>query len=151
MKQEIVGFKKNMQKEVTVKKIAYTVMSIMKKHIGHKNSICRTELFREIFKRKYNVDSLEHWLFWEFVKKAMNKLRRDSNCFIANRYSGMFGEWEYFVIADYADANMYIAKLDENIKRIKNMQKISYIAVKEKWYKQEWILDFKERKLLGGK
>jgi len=135
-------------REFSIKKIALQIIEIMHKHIGHEQAIEKERLFSILFRKTYSADRLDHWMLWEFTKRAMHKLRRDSNCFIAScktRFS-----YEYFVVADATDVDFYILQLDQNIKKMRSMQKRAQRAVDENWHREEWCLDYKPKKQLFG-
>lgn len=142
----ITGSKKRL---LTTKNIATELMIIMKQHIGLKNSISRSDLFKTLYIRTYDNNRLDHWMLWEFTRKAMHLLRRNSNCFISSIHIG--GEYNYYVIKDNSDAEQYVDKLDNSIARMRSMQKKARIAVREGWYAQKWEITDRPNKKISYK
>jgi len=131
-------------RELSVRKIAVKLMDIMQKHIGNDAAITKERLFKKLFKQDLDDNRVDHWMIWEFTKRAMHKLRRDSNCFLASARAG--STYEYFIVADETDADFYILQLDSSIRKMRSMQKRAQRAVKEKWHQQDWQLDYKPKK-----
>jgi hypothetical protein len=113
-------------------------MEIFPEHIGVKNAISKTDLFRKVFQRQFTM-SLADELRWEYCKRAMHLLRQRTKCFIGSRRGNV--EWEYFVIKDSYDAEYYIDNLNKNIARMRQMQKKAMKAVDEEWYQLDWMDD----------
>jgi len=147
MKKHIMKLK-DMQK-LTTKNIAMKIMDIMKKHIGYDYHITRPQLFRELF-LKDEEETLADWLRWEFVKKAMHLCRVKTKCFISSKRSEGHN-WVYFVVADEDDAGYYVDNLNKNINRIRAMQQRAMKSAREQWYKEDWVLPHKTKKLLEKK
>jgi len=131
-----------LQRQISVKKIAVEIIKIMKTHIGFNNAISKKDLFKALFKEKYVEDRLDHWMLWQFTKRAMHQLRSRSNCFI-----GM-ANFKYFVLSSDTDANYYISQMDKTIKKMRQMQKKAQKSVDEKWHKQIWSIDYQQRREL---
>lgn len=146
---QIVQAKENgsSQRIRIISKIAILLLRIMRNHISADKAITQEKLFYKLFKMDYEDNKSSHWMLWEFTKKAMHKLRRDSNCFIVNYRKGI--EFSFFVVMDSRDADFYVDKLNECIKSMKYMQQRAYKAAKEKWYQQDWVLDYHKRKTIG--
>lgn len=125
---------------LTVKNIALKVLPIFKNHIGRDNAITRGQLFKRLFKRN-ELDTLEDWLRFEFVKKAMHLCRQRTKCFIGSRHE--HGVWNYFVVNSERDAQYYVDILNKNIKRMRVMQQRAVKAGREKWGEKDWILEDK--------
>lgn len=123
------------QRSLTTKNLAHVILNIMKNHIGYESAISRPELFKKVFKQD-EEDNLSDWLRWEFVKKAMNYLRRNTHCFIANEKQGNI--YKYFVIQSTEDAKIYIARMERNIQAIRRMEHRAIKAVKERWWSERW-------------
>lgn len=131
----------------SVKRIAAKIMDIMKNHIGSENSISKIDFFKKLYKVDYDENRVDHWMLWEFTKRAMHRLRSKSNCFVCSLR--MNTTFEYFVVADDDDAEYYINQLDESIKRMRNMQRKVLKSVEEKWHTQQWELDYKPVKQIN--
>ena len=142
MKQSLIENKltRAQKQYLTVNNLAFVIMKIMQKHMGTENAISRRSLFYKIFKKR-EEDSLEDWLRWEFVKRAMHRCRQRTKCFIGSL--NQKGIWKYFVVVDYADAEHYINILKKNIKRMEFMQQKCLTSVEEKWHSQSWEIQGK--------
>ncbi len=128
-------------KTLATRKIAASLLNIMKTHIGSENAITRRALFYKIFKKKEDANSLEDYLRWDFAKKAMHLCRRKTKCFIASRYVNK--SWVYFVVADDYDADFYVETLERNIKAMRAMQRKVRKSVRENWSQLNWMNDVK--------
>lgn len=150
LSKDLNGSKKRM---VSTRVIAAEIMKLMKNHIGLQDSISKSQLFKRLFNVAYDDKRLDHWMLWEFSKRAMHLLRRDSNCFVASILDEINHEYYYFVVKDGIDADIYINTLENSIKRMRSMQRRVIKAVDEKWYKNAgaWSIDYnKTLKLDGG-
>ena len=121
-------------------------MELMKSHISFNRGITREELFYQIFKATYNDELPKHWLLWELCKRAMHKLRRDSNCFVM---SALDERYVYFVASNREDAELYIGKLDNTISRMRSMQKRVMKSVDEKWCREKWDINYEKKKKIN--
>jgi hypothetical protein len=135
---EMVNFNKN--KILSPSKIKYEIakqlLLIFRKHIGFDNSITKDELFKKLFDKDYNPNDVKDYIRWDFVKKAMHLLRTKTKCFIiTERYEG---ESYIYVINEIEEAKVYIDILDNNINKMRLMQKRAQKAIKEKWHKLDW-------------
>jgi hypothetical protein len=122
---------------LTTNNIANLMMTIMKSHVGRDEAISREDLFQTIFKRP-EKQTLEDWVRWEFVKKAMHLCRQRTRCFIASEQTDR--NWYYFVVKDANDADKYTKVLEKNITRMRAMQERAYKAAEEEWHKENWVL-----------
>jgi len=117
---------------LTTSSIAEKLIDIMKSHIGLKNAVSKRALFYKLFHKSEDEDSLEDWLRWEFVKKGMHLCRVRTKCFISG-YRDDGYNYRYFVVNSEEDAQHYIKMLENNIRRMKIMQKRCLKAGVEKW------------------
>lgn len=125
-------------KLLTSANIAYKLLGIFSNHIGADNAISRGKLFRKIFNRSEEI-TLADELRWDFVKRAMHLCRQRTKCFIGSRYDG--GLWKYFVVESFSDAQYYCNTLEKNISRMRAMQQKAMKAVRQKWYRLDWLDD----------
>ena len=134
-------------KLLTTVNIATKLLSIFKKHIGERNAISRGNLFKKVFGRMEEV-SLADELRWDYVKRAMHLCRRQTKCFIGNKFDG--GIFYFFVIKDDIDAQYYIEGLNKNIKAMRSAQRRAADSVRKKWYNLNWIeeLEHKNKDLI---
>lgn len=133
MKQELIRINPRSRAELqklTIGNICIAMMQLMRNHIGYNHRISKEALFRKLFKRSPN-DNLEDWLRWEFTKKAMHMLRQRTKCFVGSAKDE--GGYSYFVVETFDDAQYYIRILENNIKRMRAMQKRAMQAAGEKW------------------
>ena len=143
MKKELISYTNisgKEQRKLTTTKIAYELLLIFKNHIGRNNGITRDKLFKKLFKEDYDDNNLKHYIYWDFVKKAMNLLRKKSNCFIISKQSN--NQYKYFVVKTVSDSDIYVKHTDNIVKRINTMQKKCIQAGIESWYKQPWELHY---------
>lgn len=139
-----VSSSKNMS-DLRIPSIALRVMDVMKNHIGEKQKISREKLFAKLFNRKLDINKLDHWVIWEYIKKSMRYLRVHSNCFIVSHYDD---KSYYFVLKTEQESEYYKEKLDNLVKRVSSLKKRADKAVEQKWYQQEWQLGYKSNRLL---
>ncbi len=133
-------------RSLTVKNIALSLMDIFEEHIGGNDSISKSVLFKTLFGHHDN-GGLADELRWSYAKKGMHFLRIKTKCFIASECRG--GQWFYFVIKTKGDAQSYIDNLENNIKRMRTMQKKAMKAADENWHKINWKVDAENKKLLN--
>lgn len=131
MKQKQI-FKK---KITTLEELNQRIKEVMVGHIGVSKEITRGELFKALFGSPDKYTEIQEWWLWDKVKKAMNWLRRTSNCFIASRQP-VKGVWSYFVVKDYKDLDYYKNNLKNNIKRMYSMIDRGEKLVEKKAYKE---------------
>lgn len=146
IKQTLSKKQLNQMKSLTINNLAFKMLHTFSKHIGEENSISRPALFRKIFGR-VEEPSLADELRWDYVKRAMHRMRQRTKCFVGSRY--VRGLWRYFVIKDTTDAQYYVDTLEKNIKRMRAMQIKAVKAANEKWCDMDWIAEAEENKQLG--
>lgn len=127
---------------LTVGNIAEEILRIFPGHIGRNKAITKNELFKELFDKSFDEDSPSDYLRWDFVLKAMHKLRKETACFIVGIYDHEFKERVYFVIANQVEADIYVNRLKQSVKKINAMAKRAKKSVDEKWYSKpsKWVL-----------
>ena len=111
------------------------VKEVMVEHIGVENEITHGNLFKELFGNQSKYNEIQEWWLWDKAKRAMNWLRKSSNCFIASRQS-VPGVWTYFVVRDYHDLDYYKSNLSNNIKKMYSMMRRGEKLVEKKAYKK---------------
>jgi len=141
-----VSFTGKEKREYAVNNIAYKLLTILQYHCGEEKGITQTDLFKKLFGVYYNDDDLKHFVMWDFVKKAMHRLRRDSNCFIVG--NGYSRSRIYYVATTSNNLLPYIKLLKNSIKRMQAMTRRGTKAVNEKWYNQSWEIQEKTRRKL---
>ena len=129
------------KREYAVNNIAYKLLTILHKHISIDSGISQNKLFKKLFKVNYNDDNLKHFVMWDFVKKGMHKLRRDSNCFVVGKGYGL--NRFYYVVTNNQDIQPYIDSLKNSIKRMQGMSKRGKKAVDQEWYQETWAIEDK--------
>jgi hypothetical protein len=114
--------------------------------IGIENAITKEDLFRMIFKQTY-TGSDTHWLWWEFTKKAMLKIRQSAHCFVIWQKDGP--TYKYFVPCNREEAAIYKDGLTKMEKRIGFMKrKIDKFVDNGDWkYPKRWIEVSKQQEL----
>lgn len=137
-RQAIVLRNKTNFKFLTTKEIARRVMRIMEGCIGEEYAITQRKFFWRIFNKSYDEANLKDWLRWEFTKKAMNYLRRNTKCFVISCKKDKI--YYYFVPTNEDENYYYIDALNKNIKAMNTMKARSRKAIKEQWHNDEWIL-----------
>jgi hypothetical protein len=143
MKRALIARKNRAElQRLTTANLAGKLLNVMRYHIGFDNAIAKRDLFKEIFRRE-DGDTLEDWIRWEFMKKAMHLLRVRSKCFVAGTNDA--GTWKYFVVQSTDDAKLYIAVLDNNIRKMRLMQKRALQAAQEEWWR---LPDWTPKKML---
>jgi len=134
------------RKIMTINNLMYVVAKIMEKHIGLDNAIDGDVLFEQVYGRPRKPDYVDDFR-WDYVRKAMHKLRQKTKLFIANTRSE-YGNHIYFVPTSEDEAQYYVDRLENSIKSMRLMQKKARKSVNEKWYKLDWIDESKELTLL---
>lgn len=132
-------------KRLTVKNIGLNLMNIFADHIGGSEAINKSKLFKLLFGH-FDSGGLADELRWVYAKKGMHFLRQRTKCFIASECRG--NKWFYFVIKTKGDARAYIDVLENNIKRMRTMQRKAVRAADENWHKIDWKADAVSKKLL---
>ena len=127
----------------TVKQIAIKLLVIFEKHIGEDNKISKESLFYKVFLRKYAADNLKDWLCWEFIKKSMHYCRLNTKCFIVCQQQDKL--FYFYVIKDQVDTDIYVDRLNNNIKKMKFMQARAQKALDERWFAQKWVISQLEK------
>lgn len=122
---------------LTTKNLAQVLFNVMRDHVGRDSEISRADLFQKLFKKR-EQDTLQDWLRWEFVKKAMHYCRQRTFCFISSRSKN--STWYYFVVKDHDDAGEYINTINRSIKSMEAMKKRAIKAADEGWHRKEWML-----------
>lgn len=130
---------------LTIQNLSIKLLNIFSKHIGSKKAISKDKLFFKVFNKKYEHNYIDEFRFI-YVRRAMHNLRKKSKCFIGSR--NVQGDWHYFVLKDMNDANYYIDNLNNNIKRMRIMQRKAKHSVDNNWSKLNWIADYNNKKLL---
>lgn len=125
------------KRRLTVNNIAETLLLTFRNHVGRSDAISRAKLYKHLFKRPYN-DTLADFVRWDFVGKALHILRQRSNCFITCELRGT--EFYYFVVSTDQEAEIYVNRLENSIKKMRSMQKRAVRSVEERWYEQQWQL-----------
>jgi hypothetical protein len=146
LKKELVETLTEIQKKrLTATNIARALLIIMKNHIGENKAISRSKLYRTLF-CETDMHDLKSDLRWLYVGKAFNYLRKRTKCFCTSGNEG--SKYYYFVIQNESDAAVYKNILERNIKAMRVMQRKSLMAVKGKWYKEDWHLPGEETPLV---
>lgn len=116
--------------------VATILMDIMKSHIGIFNGITGRALFKKVY-GVFPENNAEDWFRYEVIKKAMHKLRVESNCFIVFNAQHK-DEYLFFVAETQNDIVDYIDLLDANIKSMGIMKERARQSVKQKWYQNDF-------------
>ena len=127
---------------MTIKNIMFVVAKIMENHIGLDNGIEAGELFKKIYRVNRKPDFVDDFR-WDYVRKAMHRLRQQTKLFICNAKSD-YGGYIYYVPTSPDEAQHYVDRLEGNIKRMRVMQKKAMQSVKKRWYELNWIDESKE-------
>ena len=130
------------EKVMTVNNIMYIVANIMKNHKGIDNAISSDELFKKVYLQPRKADYVDDFR-WDYIRKAMHRLRQRTKLFIANIRLSKGGEYGYFVPTTENEAQHYITFLENNINRMRLMQRKAMESVYKKWYDLDWIEDNK--------
>lgn len=134
------------RKVMTINNIMYVVAKIMTNHKGLDKAISSDDLFREVYGAERKADYVDDFR-WDYIRRAMHKLRQRTKLFIAsNKMKG--GSYEYFVPTDPREAQIYIDNIENNITRMRSMQRKAMKSVIDEWYKLDWIEESKQLKLL---
>lgn len=134
-KNAITGGRGSINKVISAK-----IMDAMQQHIGREKAISKSQLFAELFNKKYRGGDLADYFRWMCVRKVMHILRLKSHCFIASDYDQ--GEPIFFVLKSQSDANVYIDQAENAIHRIRALERRAQRAVDEQWYKEEqWMIE----------
>ena len=122
---------------LTISNIMYVVATVMKSHIGLENAISSEDLFKKVYNRPRQPDYVDDFR-WDYVRKAMHRLRQTTKLFIANTRKNT-DTYVYFVPTTEAEAQKYVDRLENNIKRMRAMQRKAMKSVYEGWFKVDWI------------
>jgi len=130
------------RKIMTVNNIMFVVAKVMEDHIGLEKGITGDSMFEAVYGRPRKPDYVDDFR-WDYVRKAMHKLRQRTKLFIANTRSES-GDFVYFVPTNDDEADYYINRLENSIKRMRGMQRKARKSVAEGWYKLNWIEESKD-------
>lgn len=125
------------RKVMTIKNIMYVVATVMKNHKGLDNAISSDDLFKKVYLSERKLDYVDDFR-WDYIRKAMHRLRQKTKLFIANTKNES-GTYSYFVPTNEEEAQYYIDRLENNIKRMRTMQRKALKSVYEEWHKLDWI------------
>ena len=129
------------RKIMTINNIMYVVAKIMSGHKGLDKSISSDDLFKEVYGSDRKPDYVDDFR-WDYIRKAMHKLRQRTKLFIAsNRRTS--GDFEYFVPITPGEAQIYIDGIENNIRRMRSMQRKAMKSVIDEWYKLDWVKENK--------
>lgn len=131
---------------MTVNNIMYVVALIMNGHKGLDNAISGDKLFQQVYGADRKPDYVDDFR-WDYIRKAMHKLRQSTKLFIASRNNN--GVYEYFVPTNTDEAQIYINNLENNINRMRSMQRKAMKSVLDGWYKLDWIDESKNLREIG--
>lgn len=119
-------------KEELVKKLK----SIFRNHIGRENPITRAKLYRRVFGRPELYEPYELWYNWNRIKMAMNWMRKSTKFFVVSRPHEKFKSvWEYYIVVDQNDADVYKGILRNTKRKIDFMLKRVDEAVQKGFWK----------------
>ena len=130
-------------KTLRVNNIALFLVELFQNHIGENKAISRSKLFKSIFNIE-DTGGLADELRWEYAKRALHHLRTKTFCFVVSKFDKYLGERKYFVAKTMKDAQYYVDVLDNNIARMRIMQKRAVKSIKMGWHK------FDGHQMLGG-
>lgn len=128
------------RKMMTVNNIAYSVAKIMKDHIGIEKAITSDTLFQQIYLHPRKADYVDDFR-WDYIKKAMHRLRQSEKLFIVNTILDKNVVW--LVPCNQDEAMFYVNRIENNIKRQRLMQERVKKSVREEWYKLDWVYESK--------
>lgn len=147
-KQKTVQKKKKERKQIVVmtniRDVINNLLKMMKKHIGKENKISHRQLFKKVYgMNPEEVSELHEWMLWEFIKRAMHRLRQRTKCFIVSKQipTSRFsrgGVWHYWVAQDMEDFIVYRNNIERNVKAMRAMVNKCHKAVRDKWYQEDW-------------
>ena len=137
---------KNIVISLNIKEIVKKLIVIMKSHIGQENKISKLNLFKKVYNTNpEDVSELKEWIMFEFIKRAMHRMRQRTKCFIVSKpfpvskfSSKGQGIWHYWVACDMSDYDVYRGNINRNIKAMKNMVRKCERSVANEWYKEDW-------------
>lgn len=127
----------NARARQSTREIAGDLFTIMKGHVGQDNGITRDELFSTVFgapRKRFN--QMQQFALNLLLLRVIHYLRVRSNCFIVSRRNDK--TWEYFVLKNDNDLDLYHDDVDGKIHGLKMMKKRASKAVSEGWHKQKW-------------
>lgn len=139
---EVVLYSKNRQVihriEATTLIVGDRLLSIMKSHIGQEQGIARNALFKQVYGvSPDSLKELEEFVLFDIFKKAMHRCRQRTKCFITNKTVNNLVY--YFVVKDRSDVACYSALVNRSIKAMRAMERKAFKAVREHWYKADWV------------
>jgi hypothetical protein len=140
----VVELKNKRQKKIqaTKKAVAKRLAIIMRKHIGYQNAVKRDKLFEYVYGiNPMDINELQEIALWAILKSALHYLRQRTKCFITNKRTKGGSTIEYFVVKDNSDAQCYTDIVNKITTQMRQMEKRAYKAVREEWWKYEWIVE----------
>ena len=136
--------KKELQKfqriELSINALAKRLLKIMRSHVGRENSLSRSQLFFKVYGHPESYfTTLQLIALWTLLKRAMHRCRQRTKCFITNEYKK--GNYHYFVVKDWQDAQVYDRIVKRTIKALNGMNARCQKAVEEEWWQDPWEYD----------
>ena len=130
------------RKVMTINNIMYVVATVMRKHRGLDKAISGDDLFLQVYGSERKADYVDDFR-WDYVRKAMHRLRQSTKLFIASNRKKLGGGYEYFVPTDPREAQIYIDNIENNITRMRSMQRKAMKSVIDEWYNLDWVKESK--------
>ena len=151
MSKQKTKMRKKLTKEVkkiviltNIRDIIHRLLKIMRKHIGEDNKISRNNMFKKVYgMHPESVSELQEWMMWEFIKKAMHRMRQRTYCFIVSKPTslsryGKGGVWHYWVANSGTDYIVYRDNIERNIRAMRAMVKKCDRAIRLRYYDRDW-------------
>lgn len=121
------------KKRMTISYLTDKLPRILVDCIGKEKAIPKEELFKRVYGRKYQ-DKIKEWIMWDFVVKAMTKLRKTGYCFPISVVAE--GNTYYYIPTSEEERKPYEDMIKSRISAMKYMIKRSKKAVDEEWHKK---------------
>jgi len=109
------------------------LVEIFQNHIGEQNGITIKDIFNQYYDNPSNISDYEIYFKFCNLQRMFNYLRKKTNAFVVlkNGY--------YFVVTNHAEAEQYLARLENTKKQISEMIKKCSRAIDEKlWQKLKY-------------
>jgi len=123
--------------KITQDVIKVRLLKHFQHHIGESDKTTSEEIFQVVMGfSSFQVDSFSKFYWWEQIEKIIRGLRRKNIAFIIKK------KGYYFVLKDEDEADFYINRNDDTIKKIENANDRA-----KEWVEKEKWKEFEKRKI----
>ena len=105
---------------LTTKNVVDVIFVIFRDHVGRDNAISKNKLYKKVFSKTFN-NSLEDFMRYEFLRRALHYCRLRTNCFIVSEWKG--NDYFFYVLKNKEEMEHFQHKCREAIKGLEYVSK----------------------------